>query len=534
MNNIKNIRYYLKKIFLDNNDKDFISHNTNIFSRNIETKGNDKIVLLELNESSPNLISYSYLSSVLAKKYNASVYSFFPRVPRNNFHKFLWWYRSFFGFKTTKLFKSFGSKGLIVPSLNKSMIEETDKIFNEKIHFVKSKDQLENLTIYGIIFGDLVYDYYLNYYKESQIDINSSKFRQHLRYCIKCVVFWKHFMQNNNIKAINVSHTVYTNAIPLRVAIDCGIASFQTNAHDVYRLSNKNYFAYLNFKEYREIFKNLPRSNQIKGMSKAKEKLQSRFSGEVGVDMVYSKKSAYGENLEFRLIRKSPNLKILVAPHCFFDSPHPYGNNLFPDVQEWLKELIDISKKTNYDWYVKTHPDFIQETKDVVDEFFKNIPNFTILPSNASHNQIIEEGINFALTIYGTIGFEYAAQNLPVINASLNNPHIAYDFNINPKSRKEYRSILMSLEDVKHEIHVNDVYEYYYMKHIHPSKNWLFDDYDVMLDYFGGYYGQFTSQVYNYWIERWSKEKHEEILSTLSKFIDSNWYHLERDRILSN
>ena len=91
MNNIKNIRYYLKKIFLDNNDKDFISHNTNIFSRNIETKGNDKIVLLELNESSPNLISYSYLSSVLAKKYNASVYSFFPRVPRNNFHKFLWW-----------------------------------------------------------------------------------------------------------------------------------------------------------------------------------------------------------------------------------------------------------------------------------------------------------------------------------------------------------------------------------------------------------------------------------------------------------
>ena len=65
-------------------------------------------------------------------------------------------------------------------SLNKSMIEETDKIFNEKIHFVKSKDQLENLTIYGIIFGDLVYDYYLNYYKESQIDINSSKFSQHL------------------------------------------------------------------------------------------------------------------------------------------------------------------------------------------------------------------------------------------------------------------------------------------------------------------------------------------------------------------
>ena len=72
------------------------------------------------------------------------------------------------------------------------------------------------------------------------------------------------------------------------------------------------------------------------------------------------------------------------------------------------------------------------------------------------------------------------------------------------------------------------------MKHIYSSKNWLFDDYDVMLDYMGGYYGQFTSQVYNYWLDNWSKEKHEEILGMLSIFIDANWYHLEPNRILSN
>ena len=44
--------------------------------------------------------------------------------------------------------------------------------------------------------------------------------------------------------------------------------------------------------------------------------------------------------------------------------------------------------------------------------------------------------------MYGTIGFEYAAMNIPVINASLNNPHIAYDFNINPKTRENYQKIL--------------------------------------------------------------------------------------------
>ena len=51
--------------------------------------------------------------------------------------------------------------------------------------------------------------------------------------------------------------------------------------------------------------------------------------------------------------------------------------------------------------------------------------------------------------MYGTIGFEYAAMNIPVINASLNNPHIAYDFNINPKTRENYQKILKNLKNIK-------------------------------------------------------------------------------------
>ena len=52
-----------------------------------------------------------------------------------------------------------------------------------------------------------------------------------------------------------------------------------------------------------------------------------------------------------------------------------------------------------------------------------------------------------------------------VINASLFNPHISYDFNINPSSKKEYINLLLNLSDkVKIEINKNDVYEFYYMR----------------------------------------------------------------------
>ena len=253
---------------------------------------------------------------------------------------------------------------------------------------------------------------------------------------MQVIVYWQNYFNNHNVKAVNVSHTVYMNAIPIRIATKLNIECFQANATHVYRLNSENYFAYAEFKDYKKMFAVLSNEEKSVGIKQAKERIKRRLSGEVGVDMNYSKKSAFTARKNHKLIRKSNRIKVLVAPHCFFDSPHPFGFNLYPDVFEWLNELVKISKETDYDWYVKTHPDFMSETKKLVDNFFKPHSKFTILPSDSSHIQLIDEGVDFALTMYGTIGFEYAVMNIPVINASLNNPHIAYDFNINPKTRE--------------------------------------------------------------------------------------------------
>ena len=56
-----------------------------------------------------------------------------------------------------------------------------------------------------------------------------------------------------------------------------------------------------------------------------------------------------------------------------------------------------------------------------------------LIPDTTSHHQLIEEGINTVITVYGSIGIEYAIKNITVVNASLNNPHISYNFNIHLK-----------------------------------------------------------------------------------------------------
>ena len=55
------------------------------------------------------------------------------------------------------------------------------------------------------------------------------------------------------------------------------------------------------------------------------------------------------------------------------------------------------------------------------------------LPKETTHDQLIYEGISVVLTSYGSVGHEYPIFNIPVVNSSIDGPHMDYGFNIYPK-----------------------------------------------------------------------------------------------------
>ncbi|MFB1022343.1 MAG: hypothetical protein QMC40_06245, partial [Vicingaceae bacterium] len=77
------------------------------------------------------------------------------------------------------------------------------------------------------------------------------------------------------------------------------------------------------------------------------------------------------------------------------------------DFYEWLCFIGDISEKTNYDWYLKIHPDPLPGTLDNIHEILQNYPRITVIPHLTSHLQLANEGIDFVLTCFGTVGIEY-------------------------------------------------------------------------------------------------------------------------------
>lgn len=498
----------------------FIKHNRRVFPGLGGYAGKNSVVLMEFNTMHANIIASSYLANVLGKDNRAIIKGYSQGAEKG----ILRWVNSklhkLFGRHAFGAYSSFGTEDVIAIKLSISQREKAKVLFVDLIEQMVDKRALENLVIRGIWVGDLIYDTYLRKFCKPTIMLDDQIFKDFLLESLELFIFWEDYFNDHDVRAVNVSHCAYNAAIPYRFAIGKNIPAYQVTTNHLYRLSKSHYFAYNDFVYFREGFSTLPEDIKILGLDRARERIQQRFGGEVGVDMPYSTKSAWGHSKHDTLLRESTKKKILVATHCFYDSPHGHGICIFPDFYEWLEFLGKITEVTDYDWYLKTHPDFRAETMEVLQDLMQKYPKFTLLPADASHHQIIDEGIDVALTVYGTIGFEYAALGIPVINCSAVNPHIGYSFNIHPKDEEDYRDILLGLDSLEFEIDRQQVYEYYFMKHLNDSdsQNLFFNDSDATVAEIGGDTARFTPIIYDKWLDEWTESKHQSIISAVRAF----------------
>ena len=287
------------------------------------------------------------------------------------------------------------------------------------------------------------------------------------------------------------------------------------------------------FKDYENKFDLLNKKTQNFGRKISKKRISLRLRGIAGAktDLITSEVSSFSLKFKKRAIKKTKKIKVLISPHDFFDAAHIWGKTLFCDFYEWLNYLGKVSNETNYDWYIKNRPNHLGKfklyqphTNKIIVDFAKEHKNITLLPNDYPHNQIVSEGIDFVLTCHGSVAMEYANYKIPVINASTNNPHINYKFNINPKSIKRYNYIIKNLskfKNFKKKINLEKIYEYYFMRNIYNDRTWLINNLAEMINEVGGYDNQFTEKFYEYWINNFSLEKHYKIIKSIENFLKS-------------
>jgi hypothetical protein len=225
---------------------------------------------------------------------------------------------------------------------------------------------------------------------------------------------------------------------------------------------------------YRELFEKLSSAEQAEGRVKARAHLAKRLSGELGE--VLEGRSAYSPPKAERILARTDKPKILILLHDFCDSVHSFRQMLFPDFYEWAKATFAQASETEFEWYAKPHPNSLTSegknilNRETIAELSAAYPRIHILDAGVSNLQLVEEGIAAAFTVHGTAGHEFASMGVPVVNAG-DNLHVAFDFNLNPKSLEEYAHCIERAGRLEHPVDQAQVDSFYYMHYFYFREN---------------------------------------------------------------
>lgn len=508
-------------LFTDSDTRAFIRHNRETWRGWADPKAMPEI-LVELYAVTQTVISFSYFANILARRHGARIKSF--SSSRRNPLLYTLKHRDLYS-----VYKSFNVSGHVNTSpIRPEIAQQAEREFRRIRPALRDKWDVFRIEIDGCTIGCDIYESFLMEYRKPTVDPGSREFETHLRSCLEFYHFWNAHLEAHPVKAVILSHGLYKYGILKRLSIRRKIPVYLPTVRSMQYLSAMEELGNPKFEAYPEHFRALPREVQERGIAWAKAQLDRRMAGEVGVDMHYSTKSAYSmEKKAERVLKDTPKLKVLIATHCFFDNPQAYGQILFPDFYEWLEYLGKISGETDYEWYLKTHPDVLPGNHEILNGILSRYPRIQIVPESTPHHQLCEEGVSVVLTVYGSIGHEYPLLGKHVVNAGPN-PHIAYGFNYHPRTLEEYRSLLLNLDKLDKRIDLRELYEFYFVHYKCNVCEKLF--FESFSDFTSKLTAdeQISSAAYRYFLERLEENRHRELVRTIEGFLDSRGYkHFE-------
>ena len=498
---ILNLNLILKYYFL----------NKNLFKKYKSKSQENNIVLVECNNSKSHHIAYSYISNICAKIYNAEIKSLNINLINNNFYLIILKLFNRLKIFHFSIYSSFNSNSLICIKNNKLK-------FNKKF---KNKKEILNYKLYGVLVGDLIYDSYLRYNELHTVDLNDQKFLEFTENCYNYFVSVKNIFDKNKVKAVILSHTVYLPAFAGRYALKKKIDFYNCGITHLVKLSKKNFFNDI-YENYKKEFNNFPKKEKDIKIAIAKKEIKRKLDGKVSTNMENLKFSPFSKKkINNKLFNKNNKIKILVASHCLMDSPHAFGPWHFSDFTEWLEFLGKISLKTNYDWYIKPHPNDMKLNYKYINSFLNRYKKFKLINAVTSHHSL-KNNIDYVVTVWGNIAMDLALLDIPVINTHPKGRFTSFNFNYNPKTISSLKKILMNLKKKSNlKININEIYKCFYMHHYEYHNSWLIKDYvEVMRKL--GYYNKDDYIIYKYWIQNFSFKKHLNIEEKVFNFISKN------------
>lgn len=336
--------------------------------------------------------------------------------------------------------------------------------YRNLIKYLKHNGNLINYRIDDVPIGLDMYESILRLGFPT-VDLTNQQTYRIILLGLKQYIFFKKLFKQERIGAVLVSHDNYIGpGLLAHMAFQFKVRVIIANLLSM-TIPTREFQLYEYFRDYESYAKYLEPQILEEGINWAKLQLTKRIGGQIGVDIQYQVLSAFGDEFIERQTAISEKEKILILTHDFFDNPHGYSRMTFNDFYEWLVFVGEISLETNYEWFIKTHRDYSAIESRILDKFLERFTNIVRLDPEVTFQQLKAEGIEYALTCYGTVGHELPLLGFTVINSSYN-PHISFNFNVNPTNRDEYEHILRNITRYRLDLSdLTDVYKFYFIHH---------------------------------------------------------------------
>ena len=483
-----------------------ISFNKKVWGEAKETAKKSQIIIPYENYHDVSSVVLAYCSQYLADKYDADVYCY-PRPWGECGQESAW-----------KVYQSFHAKKVLKPILSQQRDEEADKIAEDVWNGIQKMEDWKDISIFGITFGTTFIRDYLRHYIP-YINPKDVRLKQWFVDAVKRIVYWYDYIESHDVKALIMWDGVHREGYLRDIAIAKGIPTYGLHYTDLRKLS-VDYTPCEPYEYFKKFWDELSEEEQEYGIKWSKKHLEERFRGGTAETPYMKGNSPYALGLQKPVLEKNDKFKIMICAHCFDDDAFFCGEQIFDNnMFEWLCHLGELSEKTpEYDWYLKFHPNFCERDIEIVNMVMDEYPTLKPIREKVSPMQLKEEGIRVAITLAGTVGHEYPLLGIPVINSG-KNPHMAFDFNWNPKTKEEFDDLIYNLKDAKKDFDVEEIYQYYCLNYLYydwsrysSAKNFFINpDLSIERDSFEKTGRNLGAWKYPLFIREWTPERHEEI-----------------------
>lgn len=512
---------------------DFLSK---IWKKENVCSSTSKIIVPFDNKHDTQPIVFAYFADYLAKKYNASITAYLcMMMEKKDASPVL-----------EKIYDAININEFIDYRLTGEQSERVEDICQSLWKDLYTWEDWNRITLYGIHFGTtFIRDY--NRFFIPQFDLRNEYTYKFLKRAVSMVVFWYDYFNNNDVKTVILGDGVASDSYIRDIAISKGIPCY-TFGYLMERLS-LNYCIGRPYQYFDKYWDQLTTDEQVKGIEWAKVHLGKRLEGNLEEVFSISKKNFTFalEKKKDRILEENDKLKVVIFPHIFEEDSYLCGDHIFDNSYfEWLCHLGELSEKTpDYDWYIKEHPDGRRKDFIIWDMITNKYPRIKRIPSAVSPYQLRDEGVRYALTVCGTIGQEYPAIGIQVVNAG-RNPYDCYDFTWNPRSKEEYDEIVLNLQNLKSKKDIEGLYRFYCLRYLYYE--WAED---IFKDFFSDFpclqVNRLVAQsidrelgtwLYEEFMKDWTIEKHQKILDgievMLQKLDDRKLNILYRKKRIEN